>query len=209
MRGILVPYGTRGIPLWPGHGPDGVKRLCGVDAPLRLKRRLEEVCRRRESMRGKNTGTGYGKRPAARDKKDASLCSAPFRGLAQGGGEGSHAKRDSLPHGVATGRRAGALSHGPSHGKAVRTYPEQVHLPVRYLTAVATGGRGLGRLKVPFLGFKYLSAPFTDEMIMVPERDLLIPRNPVATEPDATFSLRKGVPSSGKPWKSVPPDRIP
>lgn len=41
-------------------------------------------------------------------------------------------------------------------------------------------GRGLGRLKVPFLGFKYLSAPFTDEMIMVPERDLLIPRNPVA-----------------------------
>lgn len=88
MRGILVPYGTRGIPLWPGHGPDGVKRLCGVDAPLRLKHRLEEVCRRREGMRGKNTGMGYGKRPAARDKKDASLCSAPFRGLAQGGGEG-------------------------------------------------------------------------------------------------------------------------
>lgn len=80
---------------------------------------------------------------------------------------------------------------------------------IGFRVVVFVRGKGLGRLKVPFLGFKYLSAPFTDEMIMVPERDLLIPRNPVATEPDATFSLRKGVPSSGKPWKSVPPDRIP
>lgn len=72
------------------------------------------------------------------------------------------------------------MSHGPFHGKVVRTDPEQAHLPVRYLTAVATGGEGLGRLKVLFLDFKYLSAPFTDGMLMVPERGLLIPRNPVA-----------------------------
>lgn len=108
------------------YGPDGVKRLCGVDAPLRLKRRLEEVCRRRESMRGKNTGMGYGKRPAARDKKDAFLCSAPFRGLAQGGGEGSHAKRDSLPHGVATGRRAGRCHMG------LPTERQSGHIPNRF-----------------------------------------------------------------------------